>query len=25
LNKEEQYTKKGGKWIIPVNGIDIIW
>jgi len=24
LNKEEQYTKKGGKWIIPVNGIDIV-
>jgi methylation protein EvaC len=24
LNKEKQYSKKGGKWIIPVNGIDII-
>ena len=24
LNKEKQYSKKGGKWIIPVDGIDII-
>lgn len=24
LNKEKQYSKKGGKWIIPVDGIKII-
>lgn len=24
LNKEKQYSKKGGKWIIPVDGIEII-
>ena len=24
LNKEQQYSKKGGKWVIPVNGINII-
>ena len=24
VNKEQQYSKKGGKWIIPVNGIDVI-
>lgn len=24
VNKEQQYSKKGGKWIIPVNGIEVI-